>query len=272
MSLRKNNVSLKTKQNSGAVMSELQTYNKQYHFDNAKSLIKAGDNGSLRYACLELRMLIEAHVYQRLLLEIGQLPQSIINTWQPNKAVKLHAMFDKYADMDLCITLGEPNDELKITYNNIKSNDLSKIYNTLGGYLHLPTPQKIKSYDIDKEKIITIYDRLERILAGNIIIIKTEYKTFDCRQCGESVLYTDHYLESHHKISCQNEACELEYAINRSEENFKFSTDIQNFSCSTCASTILIPYKHIEDGHQFKCLTCDAGFRFELVVRTNTPP
>lgn len=251
-------------------MSELQSYDKHYHLNNAKSLIEAGDNRLLRYACLELRMLIEAHVYKRLLLEIDDLPRNIISTWQPNKAVKLDTQFDKYADMDLHLTLGGSSEALEITYNNIKSSKLTKIYHSLGSYLHLPTPQKVCTYDISKEKIIKIYNGLERLLTGNIVFLKIDYMAFECKQCGEPVLYTDHYLEYHSTISCQNDACEIEYDVNNFENKAQISTNVNIFSCSSCASTIPIPYKRITDGYKFKCPACEADFKFELVIKTNT--
>ncbi|CAI8978964.1 Vps39_2 domain-containing protein [Pseudomonas sp. IT-P100] len=253
-------------------MKELQCYDKEYHFNNARSLLDEGGARSLRYACLELRMLIEAHVYKRFLTEIDELPRSIINTWQPNKAVRLHSQFDKYADMDFQLTVGvETSEALEINYNNIKSSDLNKIYNSLGSYLHLPMPKSISNYTIEKEKIVSICDKLERLISGNLIVLKVNYMDFECKQCGSPVLYTDHYLESNQTITCQNEKCELTYEIVNRDNKAELSADYNRFSCNICEAIIPIPYKSIKDGHQFKCPGCENDFRFELVIRTETP-
>lgn len=254
-------------------MKELQCYDKEYHFKNARSLLGEGGARSLRYACLELRMLIEAHVYKRLLTEIDELPRSIIDTWQPSKAVRLHTRFDQYADMDFRVTVGvAPNETLEMEYNNIKSSELSKIYNSLGSYLHLPMPKNISSYTIEKEKIVSICDKLERLISGNLIVLKVNYKDFYCYQCGTPILYTDHYLKNNHSITCQNEKCELEYEIVNRENKVELSADYKRFACNICESIIPIPFKNIEDGHHFNCPSCDKSFRFELVIKAETQP
>ncbi|WP_095155772.1 hypothetical protein [Pseudomonas sp. Irchel 3E13] len=253
-------------------MKEFQRYDKNYHLNNARSLIESGEIRSLRYACLELRMLIEAHVYQRLLAEIDELPKSIINTWQPSKAVRLHTQFDKYADMDFQLRLEGAGDTLEVNYNNIKSSDLIKIYNSLGSYLHLPMPKDIETFAIDKEKIIKWCDKLQRLTEGNLIILKINYITVDCMQCGKPIIYTDHYLKNQSKIACQNEQCEIEYSItNRDNSGVQLSADCNHFSCHVCKAQIPIPLKNITNGHRFNCLDCGTDFEFKLIVHSNTP-
>ena len=78
-------------------------YNKNFHFNNAKTLLKSDDLQSIRYACLELRYFIEAHVYERLYRETEILPKQVIDTWQPNKAIKFLSIFDELADKDLVL-------------------------------------------------------------------------------------------------------------------------------------------------------------------------
>ncbi|EOW9299295.1 hypothetical protein ACN25S_003677, partial [Vibrio cholerae] len=80
-------------------------YDKNFHFNNAKMLLEKDDLQSIRYACLELRYFIEAHVYERLYQETDILPQTVIETWQPNKAIKFLAMFDELADKDLVMSV-----------------------------------------------------------------------------------------------------------------------------------------------------------------------
>lgn len=253
-------------------MESLQKYNKTYHFDNAKALVEKGDAQSLRYACLELRFLIEAHVYDRLLREIDELPKSVINTWQPSKAVRLHGKFDKYADMDMHLSLTGPSGEhMDIHYNNIKYSELNKTYNTLGSYLHLPMPAKVSSYTISKTKIVELLDNLARLLVGNLIIYKIDYKTFCCKACGKNIIYTDHYVENNDSIVCQNDNCGCEYAIISEDGCSEFSLDYKALSCHVCTKQIAVPFSKIEDGYKFKCDCCSTEFSFELIIRSDTP-
>ncbi|NWD84098.1 hypothetical protein HX891_27275, partial [Pseudomonas reactans] len=82
-------------------------YNKRKHLARAKLLLKNNELSSLRHASLEMRYFLEAHVYERLLKDADQLPKSIIQKWEPNKAMKILSMFDKLADMDLTLTISE---------------------------------------------------------------------------------------------------------------------------------------------------------------------
>lgn len=253
-------------------MENLQKYDKIVHFNNAKSLINKGDAQSLRYACLELRFLIEAHVYQRLLREIDDLPRTVINTWQASKAVRLHSKFDKYADMDMHILLTSPSGEsMDIHYNNIKYSELNKIYNALGSFLHLPMPEKIQNFVIEKSKINEFLSKLERLTTGNLIVYKIDYKAFCCTGCGKNILYTDHYVETNKSIACQNDNCDFEYAIIFENGKGEFSLDYKGVSCHVCNNQIPVPYSIIEDGYEFKCSSCSAEFRFELIIRSDTP-
>ncbi|RON98921.1 hypothetical protein BK674_15850 [Pseudomonas moraviensis] len=254
-------------------MTNPQQYDKTFHFNNAKALIEAGGTQSLRYACLEMRMLIEAHVYQRLLREADELPRSIINTWQPYKAVRLHCEFDKYADMDMRLEITDPegNKLDDINYHNLKKGDLTKIYNSLGGYLHLPMPEKIDSYVIDADTVRVMLDKLERIIKGNLIIYKVNYESIECKGCGKGIIFTKHYLDTHDSISCQNSDCALEYSIQKDKQPFELSLEYRGFACHVCKNEIPIPLNKIADGYAFQCSTCLTNFKFELQIRTETP-
>jgi hypothetical protein len=254
-------------------MNTLQRYDKAFHFNNAKALIEAGGSQQLRYACLEMRMLIEAHVYQRLLREVDELPRSIINTWQANKAVRLHCEFDKYADMDMHLEIKNPDGSSldDFNYNNLKKSDLNKLYNSLGSYLHLPMPEKVESYVIEKEAISGMLSKLEKVISGNLIVYKVKYESIECSECGKGIVFTQHYLETHNTIICQNDNCKLEYAIHDKGESTQLSLDYRGFSCHVCHNEISLPYRKIADGFSFQCSSCSTDFKFELQIRTETP-
>lgn len=173
-------------------------YDKLFHLNNAKALLQSDDLQSLRYASLEMRYFLEAHVYERLLQGVGTLPRSVIDKWEPNKAMKLLAMFDQYSDMDLRITISENDgsNPLTIDYPNIDNKTLSQQYNALGSYLHLPQPRKAADYKVKKSKLDAIYTSLERLTTGNLIIYSIPYETFNCEACDQPILYTNHYIHN----------------------------------------------------------------------------
>lgn len=240
-------------------MTHIGKYEKKQHLDNAFTLMNSGDPQSLRYACLELRFLIEAHVYERLLHGIEELPRTIIETWQPNKAIKELVKFDDISDMNAVLTFSdsEGNTIEKIKYNNLPVKEISRIYNSLGSYLHLPTPLKVSNYKIEKANIEKIYESLKPLVEGNLMIRNIEYKSFKCECCSSDVIYTDIYLKNNKEITCQNENCKINYVIVPEENNYHISSAIKLISCESCMNDISISPENFVDGFKFMCHNTD---------------
>jgi hypothetical protein len=249
-------------------MVDINRYEKDVHYKKAKSLLESDDLQSLRYACLELRYFIEAHVYQQLLAGAEEIPRTIIETWQPNKAIKLLSNFDDLADKDLHLSVFSEDGELKdlITYINIPIKDLNKLYNSLGSYLHLPMPKKLSSYKIDKNIIVKIFNQLERLTTGNLMVFKANYEFFPCEACGQNILYTQHYVKSNESIECQNDSCRIEHAIRASENGVSFGSRYV-FECGVCHKDAAVFFSKIEDGYRFKCDHCKTEYTFETILR-----
>lgn len=242
---------------------DVKPYNKRKHLACAKLLLKKSDLSSLRHASLEMRYFLEAHVYERLLKDADQLPKSIIQRWEPNKAMKLLSMFDKLADMDLTLTISEHDGSSPITiqYNNIKNSELTKIYNTLGSYLHLPQPSKSDSYFINKEKLVKIFEKIKILIKGNLIIIKTDYDSFECESCQQPILFTRWYVEKNESIICQNDSCNVEHFIERYDGGCRFGSKIP-CTC-TCGVELEVFHSKLKVGEIIKCTSCLAKYRVD---------
>ncbi|WP_217543549.1 hypothetical protein [Vibrio metschnikovii] len=243
-------------------------YDKNFHFNNAKMLLEKDDLQSIRYACLELRYFIEAHVYERLYQETDILPQTVIATWQPNKAIKFLAMFDELADKDLVMSVyGEDGKEVaKIEYNNLSIKELNKFYNSLGSYLHLPMPKKVGTYIIKKTKVLDIVAKLERVTKGNLMIIKKDYDKFSCEACSSDIVFTRKYVEQNESIKCQNDRCGIEHGIRVNENSVEFGAKYV-FDCGVCKEKVSIFHSNIEDLYSFQCDNCETQYQFKLTLR-----
>lgn len=246
---------------------EAKPYNKRKHLARAKILLQSSDLQSLRHACLEMRYFLEAHVYERLLKDADELPKSIIEKWEPNKAMKMLSMFDRLADMDLRLTISEQDgsNPIIIQYNNIKNSELSKIYNTLGSYLHLPQPAKATSYQIKKDKLLEIFKTIKKLIIGNLIILKTNYETFECEACHQQILYTNWYVTNHNKITCQNDQCKIEYFIERDDEHIRFGSKI-HCPCP-CGEELEVFHSKLQIGETIKCASCLATYVIEPYLK-----
>jgi DNA-directed RNA polymerase subunit RPC12/RpoP len=249
-------------------MTDVNRYEKNVHYEKAKSLLESSDLQAIRYACLELRYFIEAHVYQQLLAGAEDIPRTIIETWQPNKAIKLLSAFDDLADKNLCLDILDSNGKTieTVTYNNIPLKDLTKIYNSLGSYLHLPMPKKLASYTIDKAQVVKILEQLSRLTKGNLIVKKSNYEYFPCGACGQKILYTTHYVNSNESIDCQSDSCRVTHAIKLSDNETSFGSKYV-FECSACHNEASVFFSKIEDGYKFKCDHCEKEYMFETILR-----
>lgn len=245
------------------------SYDKPDHLSRASRLLLENDLPSLRYACLEMRYFLEAHVYERLLKGADEIPKSIFQKWEPNKAMKMLSMFDDLSDMDLQLVISEQDgsNPMTIKYNNIKNSELNKYYNTLGSFLHLPQPSKIKDYTVDKAKLIKIHDALSRLLDGNLIIIKTAYEDFKCEKCSATILYTKKYLQNNDRINCQNTNCNTLHFIEHHVDQIKIGARIL-IPCSSCNHDMSIFYSDLVFDAEVNCDHCPRSY----VIRPTLQP
>ncbi|NWC10575.1 hypothetical protein HX776_17365 [Pseudomonas agarici] len=246
------------------------TYDKTFHLDNARKLLEEEESQQLRYASLELRFLLEAHVYERLLNGVDSLPKTIIEKWEPNKAMKMLSMFDQYADMDLRLTISNANgtEPLVINSPNIKNSLLTSYYNTLGSFLHLSQPTKAKDYKINKPKLNEIFLALERLTTGNLIIYGIPYENFECEACGKPILYTSHYVKNNKSILCQNDQCKNEHRILIEDGMIKLGSKIMA-PCGKCGKDLEVFISRLEEGSKLKCAYCFTGYTASLVFRAD---
>jgi len=245
---------------------EVKAYDKIFHLNNARAFLERDDTQSLRYASLEMRYLLEAHVYERLLRGVEELPKSIIDKWEPNKAMKMLSMFDQYADMDLRITVSneDGSESLTIDSPNIKNSLLSSYYNTLGSYLHLPQPTKSVGYRVNKEKLNEIFITVERLTTGNLIIYCIPYENFECESCYKPILYTKNYVTNNKTIICQNDNCRNEHHILLEDDLVKFGSKVY-VPCGRCQTDIEIFYSQLKVDTKVKCSSCKIEYKGDLV-------
>lgn len=117
-------------------------FNVKEHLERARALLEAGDEASVRYACLEMRFAIEKIVYRKLSKLTEKIPPAIYRTWQPNKAMKLLLNFEPQADQNVKVAVssvaedGSPAGDWSDLgeARAFKLQWLNKYNNKLGGY------------------------------------------------------------------------------------------------------------------------------------------
>lgn len=240
-------------------------YQVKPHLDRAKTFLLSDDVDSLRYASLELRLAIEAHVYNQLKATMDKIPESVINTWQPQKAIKLLCEFEETADMDLHVTVrneGEDEDVINVEYKNIKSKDLNKWYNSIGSNLHQPTIRNAENYKINKKKLIDLHMELERIQGYGLIAFSRPYRTINCEACHKDILYNDFYIKEHSKLECQSQGCKNYYLIKTATDGITEFTCSARINCWACNEQMSFNFFELNEGFLFKCKPC--GREYEV--------
>lgn len=94
-------------------------YDPRIHLVRYKQLINQGEN--FNYAVLELRFAIEAIVYKQIKSYGNNIPNQILETFQPNKSFKLLTSFDENASRSIDLACAEDDgsdDPSTLNYEN----------------------------------------------------------------------------------------------------------------------------------------------------------
>tara|TARA_R110001606_G_scaffold3844_7_gene18611 strand:- start:12999 stop:13808 length:810 start_codon:yes stop_codon:yes gene_type:complete len=251
-------------------MNIFKVYDKVSHFERAKELLCSESEINHIYACLELRFCIEAIVYQKLLHGIDSIPNTIIEEWRPNKALKMLKEIDEFADGNLSLSI---NSSISITPpidGWLKLGDqklpktvqwLAKSYNTLGNLLHLKQPSKITQKNKKNiiDTITPIMDELEQLIQGNLVISlkNNNIKINSCPVCKEEFFFDTKKINNEDLIRCKNHQCHAIFIAHKDKSQkitFKYNTfDIK---CLSCNQLMIIEEKKIRDLEVITCNHC----------------
>jgi hypothetical protein len=122
---------------------------KREAYDAATALLAKGDEGSLRYAALELRRCIEAIVYEKLKVYGQLLPEASVHQWQPPQAFDALIEIEPNAQETLTFAVApqtEPGKMPETPFKSIgvdvrpKGKWIKKTWHKLGFYLHAEWP------------------------------------------------------------------------------------------------------------------------------------
>jgi len=227
-------------------MSNYHLYNKSLHLDKAKELLKL-DDSFLRYACLELRFCIEAIVYQKV-VSSKDLPQSIVETWQPRKAMRHLIQFNEFSNKEFKLSLVNSNTPSKKSFDLgeqklLPVKLLTESYHKLGRFLHLTEPKKITEIHDEniRKSLDLIVGKLEEVVKSNFFLSVKNSGVIKCKLCKDDIVFNKSTLKVKDKISCFNGSCLAEYEAYKTEEN-----------------ELNLAYRSLDA----KCISCDHQFEF----------
>ncbi|WP_318488109.1 hypothetical protein [Photobacterium leiognathi] len=253
-------------------MSVFDIYDKSKHLERANELLKSDSYVDHYYASLELRFCIEAIVYQKLLHGIGNIPSSIVKTWQPHKAMKMLEAIDNLS-VSSCVlhfnksqTNEVPKDGwIKLGEQKIPEVKwLTKSYNKLGNFLHLAEPVKAIKQDLRKvrENISQIAKDLEPFMSGNLVLAFNDIDIGHCPICDDEFAFSISKVMDGDDRRCNNYKCGAVFSVSRKESESKAIFHYKTFDidCQSCGQEINIPEKKVRNLESFKCNKCDSEY------------
>ncbi|MBO1272986.1 hypothetical protein J3L11_15165 [Shewanella sp. 4t3-1-2LB] len=253
-------------------MSVFQIYKKDEHLQRAKGLLNSDNPAKHVYACLELRFCIEAIVYQKLLHGIDSLPNTIVETWRPNKALKMLVEFDNLTASDCTVEVNLPN-SLELPKSNWmllgeqklpSVRWLDKTYHKLGNFLHLVEPKNAanaKSKNT-KEEVRDIAEQLEEYVRNNFLVSFNNIDIKQCPVCKQDIAFSLQKARDGETHRCSNRECRATFTVkvDNSNKNITLNCNTYDVKCQRCNSDIVVSEFTVRNLEIFSCRACGAKY------------
>lgn len=251
-------------------MDIFKVYDKESHFKRAQKQLKSDSEADHVYACLELRLCIEAIVYQTLLHGMKSIPKNIIEKWQPPQALEMLTKIDQFAEGKLTVSvnlsnsLAPPvNDWILLGERKMPTVKwLKKNYQALGNYLHLRQPSKVSTprKTTAKEKANSIAKDLEDLISGNLLMCtkNSDIRISSCLfspGCEGEFFFNAATIKSGDEIICHE--CRSTF-IAKKENEITFSSKIYDIECSSCKKMLEVEDSKIKSLEGFTCKYCQS--------------
>lgn len=253
-------------------MSVFSIYKKESHLQRAVQLLDSENTTDHVYACLELRFCIEAIVYQKLLHGIKNIPSSIVETWQPQKAVKMLSEIDQLTAVDCKIEFnlaktGTPPKDGWLMLGEQKippAKWLAKNYSKLGNFLHLVEPKKVKNKEVReiKKTISPIAEQLKEYVKGNFIFTNNNIEINQCPVCHQDFAFATNKVKHGDTRKCSNFKCGALFLANIDAPSKKITFTFKTYdvACQKCEQIIVIPEEKIKNLDKFYCSNCHSQY------------
>ncbi len=247
--------------------------------ERAKALLIEPSPEQVRYAALELRMVMEMLTYEKLAAASDQLPPDVVNTWQPPQAIKALLEFQELADQSFSVSIAELPEDASPTsreafenlnwlplgdHHALKLAWLRKNYNKVGNILHAQAPSDSRILDFSKmaEDLRAITMELERAAFSTILAVAEKGGlVFSCICCDRPVVRNLAALERGETATCPTPGCDAEYRLVRNVEEGDEPTVtpiVASLECTACNEVIELHHRKVKVGSQFACPRCGA--------------
>jgi len=234
------------------------------YLERAKAFIRAGDENSLRHACLELRLSLERIIYTKLGQIGDKLPPEVFRKWQPQQALKILLSFEPKADQDMSLTLtSQAGVPFHIgEYKMFTTHWLSRHYNKLGSFLHATAlADAAKPSKLTPTTVQTIFDEIERVASSNLLMSINSINTFECEVCKADMYASKAQIDANATVECPK--CGNKHLVRRITDAV-YEIELSNMdivACMKCASPMAL--NHLEQNDKKACWSCGQLHHFD---------
>lgn len=258
---------------------------KRAHVAAARRLLASGDDASLPYAALELRMAMEAIAYAKLRAYATRVPEEAFAKWQAPQAVKALLQFEPHANREKRVVLRSHDatgaSGTAALLGETRSFDLTwfrKSYNSLGSLLHQPSPTRaskaVEPASLEKVRatLTTILIEVERVAASTLEGGMAEVVYFSCFGCQQRVWCNLEAVRASRRAVCLYSSCSAVHTAELHDDGtISFLLDAVGTECPVCQSVTYVERRHLNIGFGFSCDACCAEYEISGVVWDCSP-
>lgn len=239
------------------------------HVDSAKNLLAVSTVDHTIYACLKLRMAIEALAYERLQTYLQEAPNGAIEKWTPRDVLRELLEIDPYSDSSSILYAGiedgsdMPSSDMQFMGGehrfNIKWANAS--HNALGNFLHEQTLAQAYVGPVSQDKMAVkaekIIEELERVLASTVFCSNIGvFHDWACA-CGHVLRRKEEFLKDNQEIVCR---CKRIYKVSVKEGEFRVKLSQISFECPNCKIKNYVDRHLIGHGVRVTCVSCSSSY------------
>lgn len=251
-------------------------YRARQHVKAAKEALAKGGEDAAQYACLKLRMAIEALTYQVLQAYLHEVPSEAMKQWTPKKVMSEMLEVDPNADKSSKLFVGKQQ-TLGIQTHNVEylGEDKrftikwgNKAHNALGNFLHEQTIAQFEKNggtqeEAARSKATEVLVELESILSTPMMQFNMgEFVSIPC-DCGVEVRRKKQALEAGKPFSCGSCGKQYTYELADDGENYLFQPEQVTYTCEGCNSEQFIAPHLLETLPVLVCRDCGSKAQVE---------
>lgn len=252
----------------------------------AKALLVQSNDHALKYAALELRMAMEALIYDRMSAYKNEIPKSLYETWQPKQVLKRLLEIDPHADVAATISFGveeTPGVQAKVmtslgTDTPLSLKDIKGYYDAFGFYLHKPTIKQLEAGNSGdlvrlRERCEDVVAILDKVLSSPVFNwTMGNFSVCPCFRCQKDIKrrITEADGETF-TVTCPE--CGALHNIEKVGDNFRWQPAAKFVPCgyTGCDGGLKLWDDEIVRGQKFQCEKCGESNELALVVKPSEP-